>query len=186
MEPFRNPLARWLGSPNYTPARAGHDMSPPSWVVLHTMVGTLGAANSRFQVEREMASAHYGVGLDGRLYQWVNERDAAWTNGATGRGGVGDNLDSITIEHEDGGDFDGPRTPELYAASAMLVADICERYAIPCDRDHVIGHRECDYASTRCPDALDLDRIVRDAWSILNPGADPELAGAAWWWCASG
>lgn len=185
MNSYRDPDATWLGSPNFTPDRAGHDMSPPSWVVLHTMVGTLAGAAARFAMAREMASAHYGVGLDGRLWQWVDERDAAWTNGATGRGGLGDNLDSITIEHEDGGDFDGPRTPELYARSAQLVASVCTRYGMPIDREHVIGHRECDFASTRCPDALDVDRIVRDAYWLAHRPPPVVVPADPWWWAAS-
>lgn len=146
-----------------TPGRNGHDMTQPSWIVLHTMVGTADAANARFQQSSEQASATYGVKLDGSLVQWVDEANAAWANGATGRGGRGDNLDSISIEHEDNGDFNGPRTPALYAASSQLVRSICLRYNIPIDRNHIIGHRECDFAQTACPDSLDLDRIVNGA-----------------------
>lgn len=173
---YRNPRARWLGSPNFTPDRDGHDMSQPSWVVLHTMVGTADQANARFQdgdpnQPGGPASATYGVKLDGTILQWVDEKDAAWANGNTGTGGVGDNLDAISIEHEDAGDYNGPRTPALYAASAALVRDVCLRYDIPIDRQHVIGHRECTgNAPTACPDALDMDRIVRDA---ANPPAQP-------------
>lgn len=163
MQSYRNPKAQWLGSPNFSPNRNGHDMTQPSWIVIHTMVGSLASANSRFQQSSQQASATYGVGLDGHIVEWVDERDAAWANGATGRGGKGDNLDSISIEHEDNGDYNGPRTPELYAASAWLVHDICQRYAVPIDRGHVIGHRECDFSSTACPDALDVNRIVAAA-----------------------
>lgn len=182
----RNPAALWLGTPNFTPGRAGHDMSQPSWVVLHTMVGTVGQAAARFSQASEQASATYGVGLDGRYYQWVDEADAAWANGATGQGGKGDNLDSISIEHEDAGDYDGPRTPALYVASAALVRDVCLRYGVPLDRDHVIGHRECDFASTSCPDGLDVDRIVAMAQALdaqppplVSAAADgPQLGGS--------
>lgn len=165
---YREPWATWLGSPNFTSKRDGHDMTQPSWVVLHTMVGTVVGADARFQnpdprQKGGRASATYGVGLDGRVWQWVDEANAAWANGATGEGGRGDNLDSISIEHEDDGDYDGPRTPALYAASVALVRSICARYGVPVDRDHVIGHRECDHASTACPDGLDVDRIVREA-----------------------
>src|SRR5438477_7895736 len=104
MQSYRNPRAHWLGSPNYSAGRNGHDMSQPSWVVLHTMVGSEAAADARFQQSGEQASATYGVRLDGAVVQWVDEADAAWANGATGRGGKGDNLDSISIEHEDDGD----------------------------------------------------------------------------------
>jgi len=172
--------ARWLGSPNFTAGRDGHRMDvQPAWVVLHTMVGTVESANARFQQPGQQASATYGVGLDGRIVQWVSEDDAPWANGNTGTGGVGDNLDSIAIEHEDGGDFNGPRTPELYAASAALVRDICQRYGIPIDRQHVIGHRECTgNAPTACPDSLDMDRIVRVAVTGAPEGddMDPTLA----------
>lgn len=163
MDSYRDPNATWLGSPSFTPGRDGHDMTQPSWIVLHTMVGTVAGANARFQQLSEQASATYGIGLDGHRYQWVDEADAAWANGATGRGGKGDNLDSISIEHEDGGDYTGPRTPALYAASSQLVYEIARRYGIPLDRDHVIGHRECDFAQTSCPDSLDVDFIVRGA-----------------------
>lgn len=198
MNSYRNPRATWRGSPNYTTNRAGHDMSQPSWIVLHTMVGTMAGADARFQQSSQQASAHYGVGLDGRLVQWVDEKDAAWTNGATGRGGVGDNLDSITLEHEDGGDYNGPRTPALYAASSALVRDVCLRYGVPIDRQHIIGHRECTYAQTSCPDALDVDRIVaaaaqeddmtpnqaqqlEDVWNFLWLGGAKRLAPQESW-----
>lgn len=163
MNSYRNPAATWLGSPNFTPGRGGHDMSQPSWVVLHTMDASAEAANARFQQASQQASATYGVKLDGSLLQWVDEQDAAWANGATGRGGRGDNLDSISIEHEDDGNYNGPRTPQLYAASAALVREVCLRYGIPIDRQHIIGHRECDYAQTACPDALDVEGIVAAA-----------------------
>jgi N-acetylmuramoyl-L-alanine amidase len=179
MRSYRHPSAVWLGSPNFTPGRNGHDMGiQPAYVVLHTMVGTVAGADARFQQASEQASATYGVGLDGRLYQWVDEADAPWTNGTWEN--PGSNADSVTIEHEDAGDFDGPRTPELYAASAALVHDICTRYGIPIDREHVIGHRECAGAATACPDALDMDRIVAAAAAggdMLTPDEHKWLQG---------
>ena len=56
---------------NYLAGRAGHSMqfagaSDPSYVVIHTMVGTIASADSRFQNPGAQVSAHYGVGLDGR------------------------------------------------------------------------------------------------------------------------
>ncbi len=172
MQSYRNPAALWFGSPNFTPDRDGHDMNAqPAYVVLHTMVGTVASANNRFQKPAEKASATYGVGLDGRLYQWVDEKDAAWANG-TLVDNPGSNMDSISIEHEDDGDYNGPRTPQLYEASARLVRDICQRYGIPIDRQHVIEHRECATAHTSCPDALDVDRIVRTAAGPVAPVED--------------
>jgi hypothetical protein len=144
----------------------------PSYVVLHTMVGTVESANSRFQRPSEQASATYGIGLDGRIYQWVDERDGAWANGTWDN--PGGNMDSISIEHEDGGNYNGPRTPELYAASARLVRDICQRYGIPIDREHVLKHLECNGASTACPDGLDVEGIVRAASTGDSPAGEIE------------
>lgn len=159
MNSYRDPVALWLASPNFWLDREGHDMAiQPAYVVIHTMVGTIASANSRFQIPSEGASAHYGVGLDGRLVQWVDEKDAAWH-----AGNAGINLDSIGIEHEDGGLYNDPRPDALYAASAALVRRICLRYAIPIDRAHIREHREVSDAPTACPDALDIDRIVAAA-----------------------
>jgi N-acetylmuramoyl-L-alanine amidase CwlA len=156
---------QFLGSPNFTPGRNGHDLvTEPRYVVIHTMVGTIESANSRFQQASQAVSAHYGVGLDGRLVQWVREEDAAWH--------AGDfmvNLDSIGIEHEDGGRYDDPRPDALYQASAGLVRDVCQRYGMPIDAQHVRPHKA--FSATRCPDALDIDRIIREA--NLLPGQQP-------------
>ena len=168
---------RWLGSPNYSPGRDGHNPNwtaadPNSWIVLHTMVGTEAAANARFQNPTQKASATYGVCLDGRIVQWVREADAAWANG-TYADNPGSNLDSISIEHEDGGNFNGPRTPALYEASAQLLADIHRRRGIPLVHrgtgGGVLGHKECKGASTACPDSLDIARILKRANEILHP-----------------
>lgn len=170
MASHHHPDASWLPSPNFWTDRLGHDMSPPSWVVLHTMVGSWQAAWSRFQQSSQLASSTYGVKLDGGVIQFVDEKDGPWTNGTST--GTGSNLESITIEHEDGGDYNGPRTPALYRASALLVRDICQRYGIPIDRQHVIKHDECTGASTACPDSLDVDGIVR-----MAAGTQPLPAG---------
>ncbi len=172
--------ATWVPSPNYSANRDGHNPTwtaddPNTWIVLHTMVGAESAARARFMNPAQQASSHYGVCLDGRVIQYVAEKDAAWTNG-TYDVNPGSNLDSITIEHEDDGDFDGPRTIALYEASAELVADVSRRRKIPlahrADGGGVLGHRECQGASTACPDALDVD------WIINRAGA--KLSGRTW------
>lgn len=175
--------AQWVGSPNFSAERDGHNPNwtaadPNTWVVLHTMVGTEAAARARFSNPAQQASSHYGVCLDGRVVQYVAERDAAWTNG-TYADNPGSNLDSITIEHEDGGDYNGPRTPQLYEASAQLLADIARRRGIPVMHrgagGGVLGHRECgpQGIATGCPDGLDVARIIARANEILHPAPPP-------------
>lgn len=175
MQSYRDPSARWLGSPNYWLDRDGHDMAiQPAWVVIHTMVGTIASANGRFQNPGEGASAHYGVGYHGDLVQWVDEKDAAWH--------AGDrliNLDSIGIEHEDMGLYDDPRPDALYATSSALVRRICLRYGIPIDRAHIRPHNEVSDSPTACPDALDLTRIIAAAavGDDMTPDQDAKLTG---------
>lgn len=151
---------------NHDSGRAAH---PITGIVLHTMVGSTGSARSRFFNPAAQVSANYLVSLDGSISLCVRESDTAWCNG-----NYQSNLTSISIEHEDNGDYNGPRTPQLYEASAELVADICRRYNIPCDRNHIKGHNEVIDKSrypggTACPDGLEMDRIIARANELLHP-----------------
>jgi N-acetyl-anhydromuramyl-L-alanine amidase AmpD len=125
-------------------------------IVIHTMVGTSASADSRFNNPTQKVSAHYGVLLNGKLWHWVDEDNTAYHAGDYAM-----NQRSIGIEHEDNGDFNGVRPDALYTTSASLVKDICTFYNIPIDRQHILRHSEV--IATGCPDALDIDRIVREA-----------------------
>lgn len=133
-------------------------------IVLHTMDGTLAGTAAWFANPNRasLTSAHYGIGLNGTIYHFTDETNTAYANG-----NYAANQRSITIEHEDKGERNHPRTNALYAASAKLVADICRYYAIPCDTTHIKPHNF--YSSTSCPGNLDVDRIIREAAAILAP-----------------
>lgn len=151
---------------NHDSGRAGRSVTG---IVLHTMVGYLQPSINSFFNPNRGVSSNYCVGLGGEVVRVVRESDTAWCNG-----NYQSNLSTISIEHEDGGDYDGPRTSALYQASSELVADICNRYGIDCNRDNIKGHNEVIDKNhyphgTACPDALDLDRIIAGANSILNP-----------------
>jgi len=149
-------------------------------IILHTMVGTVAGANARFNTPNSQVSAHYGVGLDGKLYQWVDEDNVAFH-----AGNYLVNQSSIGIEHEDGTNpqtnptaYNNPRPDALYESSAKLVADICKFYDFPADSDHIFRHEDVidkQYypGGTGCPDALDTNRIITMAAAILNPSATP-------------
>jgi hypothetical protein len=96
------------------------------------------------------------------LIQWLEEFNTAYH-----AGNYTMNLQSIGIEHEDGGDYNGVRPDVLYTTSAKLVNDICNFYQIPIDRVHILKHSEV--IATGCPDALDVDRIVREALALNTP-----------------
>jgi hypothetical protein len=52
-----------------------------------------------------------------------------------------------------------------------LVADICRRYNIPLDREHIRLHNE--YRATQCPGSLDVDRIIELAKALSIPQPQP-------------
>jgi hypothetical protein len=153
------PNVEWLGSPNYS-SGSEWGRSTIDMAVLHTMVGTIASANSRFQNPDERASAHFGISATRRV-QWVDLADIAWH-----AGNWPVNVRSIGFEHEDGGDYDGPRPHALYDNSSELLALVAADYPIPLVLIDLIApgcvpHRAV-YA-TACPDALDVARIVAQA-----------------------
>ena len=114
------------------------------FVVIHDMEGYYLGVISYFQRESTNASIHYDVnGLQdspsdapaGDITQQVEEQYWAWH-------AVCLNRYSFGIEHE--GFVSNPAwwTPEMYLASADLVRHLCDRYGIPKDRNHIIGHGE--------------------------------------------
>ena len=108
-------------------------------VVIHTVQGSYSGAISWFQNASASASAHYVVrSSDGEITQTVDEEDIAWHAGHWDT-----NQNSIGIEHEGYvAEPDKWYTESLYSASARLTRDICDRYGIPIDRSHIIGHNE--------------------------------------------
>ncbi|MFD6424981.1 N-acetylmuramoyl-L-alanine amidase [Streptomyces sp. NPDC060198] len=106
-------------------------------VVVHVTQGSLASAVRVFQDPAHQAAAHYVVGKDGSVTQMIRELDVAYHAGNRAY-----NERSVGIEHE--GFVDRPQdfTAAMYASSARLTASVCGRYAIPVDREHVVGHVE--------------------------------------------
>jgi len=151
-------------SPNYSPRTMR-----PTHVVMHIAEGSLSACDAWLTNPQSNASAHYAVGKDGSIHQYVNEADAAWANGAVREPRIplpsdaNPNEWTISLEHE--GYTGEPWTPEMYAADAWLLRGIHERWGIPLDRDHIIGHGDLDSVTRpQCPGTgLDWGRLLREA-----------------------
>lgn len=131
--------ARWEpASPaNYT-ASAHSAGRPVDLVIIHVTQTTYKNTLPVFWNPAKQVSAHYVLrSADGRVTQCVRERDIAWHAGDWDY-----NARSIGIEHE--GWVDRPEyfTGAMYEQSAALTAAICDRYGIPKDRAHIIGHHE--------------------------------------------
>lgn len=155
-------------------AIAGRDGERPRAIVVHTTAGTWESTLDWFGRPESGVCAHYVVGLDGRVAQLVDENDTARHAGRvldpTARlvleRDANPNLFTVGVEFEDGGrPLDASRPAVQYGVGAALIAGICERWRIPLDRDHVIGHREI-YAAKECPGNLDVDRLVAEAVAV--------------------
>jgi len=74
------PFATWRGPvPN---KRAGGMVAHPHGLIPHVIVGSLASADLIFHQAAQQKSAHFGVGKDGTLYQWVETQDVAWAEAA--------------------------------------------------------------------------------------------------------
>ena len=141
--------------------------------MLHTAVGGLDGTVSWFAHPDSGVSAHFVVGLDGRLVSVVAEEDTARHAGrrrdASARflpADVDPNRVTIGIEFADDHDPLGvPRPDAQYTTGAELLWALSLRWSIPLDRDHVVGHREID-AGQSCPGNLDIDRLLREATAL--------------------
>jgi hypothetical protein len=63
--------------------------SPVVGVVFHIMGASMAAADGWFHNPASQVSAHFGIGQDGRLVQWVDTSDRAWHAGAANRHWIG-------------------------------------------------------------------------------------------------
>lgn len=152
---------KWIGAHtnNFLKGRDGKSVNK---VILHWIVGTLESADATFAKADRIASAHYGIG-DGDIHQYVFETDTAYH-----AGNLTVNKESIGIEHEGGPSL--PVSEATIQTSIELVTDICRRYNIPADKDHIKRHS--DIKATQCPGTLPVERIIEEVGKRLNP-SDP-------------
>ncbi|MCW3844791.1 N-acetylmuramoyl-L-alanine amidase [Micromonospora yasonensis] len=131
---------------NYTVA-SRPSSHPIRYVVIHVTQGSYAGSISWFQNPSAQVSAHYTFrSSDGAVTQSVREKDIAWHAGNWTY-----NTQSIGIEHE--GYVDDPAwfTDAMYRASAALTRNVADKYGIPKDRQHIIGHVEVPGATHTDP-----------------------------------
>jgi N-acetyl-anhydromuramyl-L-alanine amidase AmpD len=140
-------------SPNLT---KGRGIYKPEIIVIHVMEGTLTGTDNWFGSSVSQVSAHYGIGQNGEVHQYIQEADTAYHAGRVSnpsfslyKDGVNPNSYTIGIEHE--GNATSIWSEAMKKASATLIKDICVRNAIPIDRDHIIGHYQIFLNKPNCP-----------------------------------
>ena len=174
-------------SGNYTKGRSGRKIE---MITIHHMAGVLSAeqCGKIFQKVGRNGSSHYGIGNDGRIGQYVDESNTAWTNS-----NWDSNCKSVTIETSNsstGGDW--KVGDKALNSLIKLVADIGKRNKLGTlvKGKNVTWHRM--YTNTTCPgDYLlsKMDYIVEEANRINNQVPSTNkidvkyqvYAGGKWW-----
>ena len=110
----------------------------------------------------EIHGWHLNNGWAGIGYHYVIRKDGTIERGrpegAIGSHAYGENSHTIGIHLS--GDFEQAEpTDEQVDRCGALVADICDRYGIPINRDHVVGHGEL--MATSCP-GVNLQALLDD------------------------
>ncbi len=122
--------AVWEPSPNFYNDNNFNQL----FAVVHDTEGPFASALSWLRNPQAQASAHYIIrSSDGYIVQMVRERYAAWHVVCWNRYMLG-------VEHE--GYVNQPSffTDTMYKASAGLFRHFIEKYGIPLDSNHIIGH----------------------------------------------
>ena len=150
-------------------SRSGHEIDR---IVIHHNATTNKdvAMNTWLQSGSAQTSAHYEV-TPTEIIGCISESDAAWHCGGTGGADQPKmsypNQRSIGIENvNSSGAPKWSVDHRTVVNCAKLVADICKRYGIPCDRKHVLGHKEV--TATACPGGLNVDEVVKLAKGYLG------------------
>lgn len=178
----RMPGASWRPIPrNFTDG--GQDSV--HGVVVHIMAGTLVGSDSWFRNPAAQASAHFGTGKAGALYQWVDTADRAWAQ-ANG------NRTWLSVENEGkGGDS---LTDAQLQRNAEVLAWAHKVYGVPLQVTHDVNGRGLGYhgmggaawgGHTSCPGSpivAQLPEIVKRAKALAGvkpaPAPAPSPAGS--------
>jgi|GEM_PF-2437898 len=184
----------WRGSPNFW---SGRDGQTPVAICDHIMQGSLEASDGWFKNRRSDVSSHFGVGQDGRIWQWVKAEDTAWANGILQspdtsldwlaecvRRNINPNSRTISIEHEG---YSGKAFPDAqYQATLWLHRYLCQNYNIQPDRHHIIGHYQITARDRAgCPgNTFPWDKLINDLGSagavVQPPVVTPPSNGTDW------
>ena len=162
------PAITWKGAHagNYTLGRGGYALE---FVVVHIMEGTLEGCAAWFNDPRARASTHFGVGKDGRIWQFVDLADTAYAHGAVEvaregapvvlreNWGTNPNVLGIGIEHEGfsgeamtAAQFDASTRLSAWLFATVLLSGGASNVAP--DRGHILRHGEISPLSrARCP-----------------------------------
>ena len=130
--------SRYLASSNNFTVATRPSSEPIDLIVIHVTQCSFVSTIKRFQDPSSRVSAHYTIRFsDGFIAQSVRDKDIAWHSGNWSY-----NQRSIGIEHEGYVEDSAFFTDAIYRSSAKLTAYLVDKYGIPPDRQHIVGHDE--------------------------------------------
>jgi N-acetylmuramoyl-L-alanine amidase len=162
----------FVKSPNYSKGRNGKKIIA---ICNHITAGQFPGCQNWLCNPKAKASSNYLITRTGKIIQLVKDEDTAWANGGVNKpswtlyDGTNPNRYTISIEHEgygfNGGD--GNLTEQQYKATLCLHRQLINKWNIPIDRNHIIGHFEIDKINRpNCPGkAFPWDRLMKDLTS---------------------
>jgi len=163
-------------SPNYKKGRQGRKIVA---IVNHITAGLMPGTLSWLLNPQAKASAHYLITKSGRVIQLVADEDTAFAVGIVNRpdwplyDGSNPNSYTLSIEHEA---LAGEGlTERQYQASLALHGLLLNKWKIPLDRDHIIGHNRLDSVNRKNdPGAkFPCDRLFTDLKKqTIDPQSD--------------
>lgn len=157
--------------------------SVPEYVMLHFSSAIMIDFDDPYNIDlvRDIfidggVDAHYIIDRDGTIYCYVPEDRVAYHAGSMNQLAIGIEILAIGSKSDmsiymSGSKYDkiDPSligyTDAQYEALGELVSDICERYDIPTDREHIVGHDEYNANKNDPGELFDWDKMI----DILNP-----------------
>lgn len=113
------------------------------------MDGTLDGTDGWFANPSSQVSAHFGVGKNGEIHQYVDVDNVAWANGIVDQPswpllvtGVNPNYYTVSIEHE--GNTGDSLTEAQYQSTLSLHRWLLGELVIVPGPDTIIGHNRID------------------------------------------
>ena len=144
---------------NYDLANRPDDGLAIRFVVVHDTEESFDDTIATFENSHTYVSAHYVTrSADGFVTQMVPTHDVAWQ-----AGNWWINTHSVGIENEGFALDPSYFTEHLYHSLAQLTRYTAERYGIPLDREHIIGHDQVPGPTRGVPggDALGSRHVLR-------------------------
>lgn len=128
-------------------------------IILHwSNAESLTQTDTKFNVPTRLASAHLAI-ENTTIHQYVKDENTAFHSGSS-------SVDKRSIGIICIGGVNMPISEATYQTLFLVIEELCRKYRIPIDRDHIKGHNEI--TKTFCPGELDIIRVVKEA-KALSP-----------------